>query len=96
MHCVENSRQRLIIVLWVWGTVTFSPGVLLSEQMSPPILFDMGTEKSPVERGYVRVTAKDLYNARKGYGFLEESSRSFVLQAPRRDFRFQMPITEHF
>jgi len=96
MPCVENSRQRLIIALWVWGIVTFSPGVLLSEQMSPPILFDMGTENSPVERGYVRVTAKDLYNARKGYGFLEESSRSFVLQAPRSDFRFQMPITEHF
>lgn len=52
MHCVENSRQCLIIVFWVWGTITFSPGVLLSEQMSPPILFDMGTEKSPVERGY--------------------------------------------
>ena len=96
MHRVENSRQRLIIVLWVWGIVTFSPGVLLSEQMSPPILFDMGTENSPVERGYARVTAKELYNARKGYGFLEESSRSFVLQTPRSDFRFQMPITEHF
>ena len=36
MPCVENSRQRLIIVLWVLGIVTFSPGVLLSEQMSPP------------------------------------------------------------
>ena len=49
-----------------------------------------------MERGYVRVTAKDLYNARKGYGFLEESSRSFVLQAPRSDYKYRMPITEHF
>jgi hypothetical protein len=96
MYCIENSRQRFVIIISFWGIVTFSPGVLLSEQMGPPILFDMGTEKSPVARGYVRVTAGDMYNASRGYGFMDEPPRSFALQAPRYDLKYRMPITEHF
>jgi len=95
MNGLENSRQRLMIAFWACGFVTFSPCVL-SGQVSAPILLDMGTEKSPVQSGYVRVTARDMYSAGKGYGFLEEGPQSFVLQAPRSDFRYQMPVTEHF
>lgn len=96
MYCVENSRQRLVIIVSFWGIVAFSPGVLLSRRMSPPILSDVGTEKSPVARGHMRVTAGDIYSASRGYGFADGPLRSFVLRAPRYDLEYGMPLTEHF
>ncbi len=50
--------------------------------------FDMGTDASPVEKAFVRVTADQLYSEQRGFGWLGGPYQSFDTSLPTTDVPF--------
>jgi len=81
----------LLFILWARGETT---GV--SAAVQTPALFDMGTAESPVMPGFQRVTADEVYNPSRSYGFLEPGGRSFFLKPVQKGPTFMINTVEHF
>lgn len=64
---------NLVFLLWaVTGLVSCS-----EHDVQQAYLYDMGTEKSAVEKGYTRVTQSSTYNEQAGYGWLSKAGGAF-------------------
>jgi len=50
-----------------------------------PVAFDMGTEDSALEEGFVRVTADQAYSAEAGFGWVSGLYRSFDTSPPKEN-----------
>jgi len=55
-----------------------------SAAVSLPARFDLGTETSPVEEGFVPVTADTIYSLERGYGWVEQGHESLESERPAR------------
>ncbi len=71
-------------------------GFSFAQEEGQSIRFDMGTQSSPVMPGFKRVTADDIYSPSRGYGFLEPTCRSFVLEPVKKGPSFMIDTVEHF
>jgi hypothetical protein len=49
------------------------------------MLFDMGTDDSPLAEGYIRITAETTYSPQLGYGWTTAGHTSFTTQTPERE-----------
>jgi len=59
----------LVVTALVSCSKNTGPGILY--------LYDMGTEKSPVEKGYIQVSPASAYTDQAGYGWLNKPGGGF-------------------
>ncbi len=93
-----NSERipKTMLLLLAAGAALFMSQRAGATEPNPSLLFDMGLPHSPLQNGYVRIAAEELYGPARGYGFLEKGHKGFALEAPKEWNRHQVPLDEHF
>ena len=78
---------RLLIVVAMLVAHVVAARNVARAQLKAPVLFDFGTDESPVVRSAVRVTGADAYRAAAGFGWTTTEHHAFDRDRPLAELR---------
>ena len=78
--------RSLIFAIWL-SCLSAGHHILFAANVDAPVLFDFGTAASPVATSTVRVTDRDVYRARAGFGWTSNRMSSFDRDRPLAELR---------
>jgi hypothetical protein len=60
----------------------------------PTLRFDMGTDRSPVARGFIRITSQSMFNPSQGYGWESTGQTDFDVPRPPENPNWRAPASQ--